>query len=230
MNVIDCWPKEDTLPLQLLSNSHVAWQMLFELRIQSYVGFAQLEEFQGFLRPQQSLSTTWGQEMVRILFARGIEEMLESRDSNDKFHFQEEMIDALNYLMAIPVLDPLYNNVALNLHAACENGFREGIDWCKLSDDTWSWDTVYKTYREAGTRAIYGILDPANDMLEKLRNRAWQNSPQSTYFDGWPFVARFLRAVVCEISKTAFWGDWKTFVEFFVAKDKVLQFRLRSKY
>jgi hypothetical protein len=225
MNVIDCWPEK--LAPVLMENTESAWLRLFEQRRITYRGFASLEEHQGFLKIEQSLASAKGQEMVRILFARGIEEMLESRDSQDQFHFQEEMIDSLNYLMAIPLLDPYYNTVAADLAQACCAGFDSSMmNVLRFM----KWEQVYSNYDQAGTQALLAILDSANLMLEKLRNRAWQNSPQSTYFDGWPTVIQFLSTVIRAIGKTAFWGDWTKFVEFFMAKDAVLQFRIRSKY
>lgn len=70
------------------------------------------------------------------------------------------------------------------------------------------------------------IADKLGDLL---RNRSWMNNSQDAYFTGKPKLIELL----CELTQLVYQHSFRNFDEFakyFVAKDRVLQFRLRSKY
>ena len=239
MNINDQWP--DELPRDVKRNSLVAWDYLLSLRLRSYRGFAQveMEGNKGFLRPSADLATSLGQEMVRVLFARGMEELIEAMDAEDTDHVLEELIDSLNYFLAIPLLaagtELGDSQVTVLGYTAqvCYDAFdslhvETGVGIPDLNAATSGKGIPEVDVLSPG--GIVGLLTSAGTMLEKLRNRGWQNSPQSLYFDGYPSIAGFIRYLIRMYCGTAFKGDWEHFAKFFIAKDKVLQFRLRSMY
>lgn len=209
MNIHDFWLTEEEIPKDLTTG--VVFQLL-AMRQQSYTGFARLEEEQGFLSPQTSLATRKGQEMVRILLLRGIEEFLEAIHSDCREHRLEELIDAINYWWSLAIIDSTVDRTPLAIQlqrGLTEDRHTQPEGWELMND-------------------LQNLLISMHPLFEKLRNRAWQNTAQSTYFDGVPELASFLRFTAAVV--VSYFEDWREFYRYYVAKDRVLRFRLRSKY
>src|SRR5688500_14386714 len=71
-------------------------------------------------------------------------------------------------------------------------------------------------------------LEKMYPVLESLRNRSWQNQAQDSYYGGYLMLQPFIREVVAMVCSN--FEDLAEFVSFFVRKDMVLQFRLRTNY
>ena len=215
MNITDekMWVEESEIPEILSRPTDQSFKNLFAIRQETFEGFAKIENGRGFLDVNASLSSAKGQEMARILFMRCIEELAEAADSKDPDHLREELVDAINYAWTVALLDPEKPNVFyqnLSSHYA----------HLSKSEPT---PTFYYPASFIGL----SVLD-LSPVLEKLRNRAWMNRSQSLSFEGWNeltvFLARLTRSIVCQFD------DWTQFVQFFLSKDNVLQFRLRTQY
>lgn len=179
--------------------------------------FAGIEENNGFVRPSVSFSTSQGQEMLRIMLFRVLEEVVESSESEAQLHIQEELIDALNYFMSAVMLDDLFFTVN------------------KMAELTYGTILNHRTWREPGDiepPGYYSISKiaelVAGRMAETFRNRAWMHQTQQSFFHG------YRNAAECYVDFLSFVLDyftgWEEFHRLFVAKDMVLQFRLESKY
>lgn len=187
-------------------------QAMMEMRRKTFLGFARIEEVQGFVKPSVSFSTSHGQEMLRILLFRCIEELGEADMSVDEKHYKEELIDSVNYLLSAVMLDPTIftpSEVAAFVYEAARTGMFEGQ---RISEGNF-W---------AMTRILSGKIG------DSLRNRAWMSSPQDSYFAGRGEIVDALMFVLGHI----FWAfrGWEEFYSYFIAKDVVLQFRLKSAY
>lgn len=211
------WPEQ--IPENLREESAPAWSTLLTIRRRTYQDFAALESSRGFLTPQISLDSTKGQEMVRILLLRGIEELMEAVDSLTTEHYLEEHIDALNFFMVVSIIDP---SIEVD-DPALSHSFHRG--WMESSA------MMKREYlsRDHHRDFVWTILLSMNGILQKLRNRPWQQNTQSTYFDGLGALSNFNRVLGLSMSML-FRGSWDDFVHYFLAKDNVLQFRLRTKY
>lgn len=209
MNVYDFW--DDALLIVQAKRGETALEMLIRRR-NSFNGFCEVENGQGGIDPKESLVTPAGQNYVRQLFARTMEELLESFDSRDEVHRREELVDALNFGSSMVFLNDS-RMVAVGKYAAelekRLNTAEYGVDW-----------DAKKLFLEVGL-----AFDPT---LQLLRNRSWQSSTQHQYFLGentlresvldlWVIIARQFE------SRAAF-------EHMFFAKDLVLQFRLRTNY
>lgn len=214
MNIQQFWPAE--LPEVLQENTIAAWSEILIQRKEVYAGFCRIEEQHGFLTRSASLATSQGQEMIRILTMRMIEEILEMMHSGDPRHVKEEVIDAFNYGIMVALLDSsITASMWSDLLRKCRSGFEHDLRGVMSGP----------SFEQA---AFMGLLDQLHSMLEKLRNRAWQNRSQSTYFDGWPQVLDFAEYLVAYIA--IFFSDWEEFVSFYLAKQSVLTFRIETKY
>ena len=208
MKVDDFFPIQ--VPTILEEVSEVAVAELMAIRRMTFMGFVKVEQTRGFMKPNASISSSHGQEMVRTLLIRGLEELGEADEANEETHVKEEAIDAINFLMSILIFDPSLDPRPMN------QAFLAGWDFDP--------DRPFMT-REA----LLYILEASFPLLAKLRNRAWQNNPQSTYFDGYLELCDFANEVGF-LASMAFGHDWPDFVSYFLAKDKVLQWRLKTKY
>lgn len=215
MNIKDeaMWPME--LPGSVSVPGDFSFVYMLDIRAHTYRGFAEIEEGKGILRPRMSLASSIGQEAFRILFARGLEELWEAKYSQESAHRLEELIDSLNFVWSLLIIDPEHppiTDLSRDLYHAWQRG-RDRISNGQIPDIEDS---------------ILCVFDAAGFVLEKLRNRAWQNNTQSLYFDGWHELRRFVSIHFEEIS--TWFSSWDEFVRYFLAKDNVLQFRLRTNY
>jgi len=217
MNIRDqaMWPVED-VPEQTAE----AWTDLLNRRRSTFLGFCELERRKGFLSPPTSLAMPAGQEMARLLMFRCIEEFVESIDSESEDHKLEELIDSLNYAMGLLLLDPESTPVPLYLSDLRHVIWYGSDDSVDEYDDEWS-DPPSVEHLAHLTYNLVLVTD-------QFRNRAWMENAQDVYFAGRDAL---VRAVIGTIHRLLeYFPDWETFWRFFVAKDNVLQFRLRTGY
>lgn len=218
INILDYMDRVQVPPCTLVSVAH-----LLDLRESTYRGFTELEKDKGFLTPTARFSMPRGQEMIRILLFRCFEELTETQDKVlDPMHFLEEVIDALNYAWALCVLDPSECPKAPFVHAL-------HAELSAIPDGTMAPNLESLTEMQGRSRALITTLFlAATDLLALLRNRAWQHQAQSLYWDGFPMLVEFEKTVTRELA--SFFLSWEHFYKFYVAKDMVLQFRIKSKY
>lgn len=214
MNVQNFLPKYHEMNLSTYDA-----QILLALRGDAFYQFCNRERENGGIDPFQSLSVPRGQENVRVLFARTVEELMEARDSQDPQHFLEELIDAINFGTAIIFLNHgnslLVTQLANDLNALFHVAESQEKKPLLPGDD------------EFDTRVIR-IIAAFSPLLEKLRNRAWQNGAQHPYFMG----TRQLREAICTLWTEVIncFGSLHGFKKMYLAKHDVLMFRLETKY
>lgn len=214
MNVLDVMPTEDQIP-QVIGLEECT--QLMALRHQRFTMLTYIEtNRRGFVRNQADISTTEGQEMLRILMQRTLEEAGESFESIDGVHRKEEVIDAVNFMWAGFLLDPhlfTIRQVAQLLNRS--------ITLAILSH---GWLDAPLDYRDLGM-LTYELTTRIGDYL---RNRPWHQNAQDQYFAGrqamimvWMNTMKVLFKVFK--SPEEFWA-------YFIAKDKVLEFRIQTQY
>lgn len=193
---------------------------LLERRRKTFSDFSKIEkEHGGFLEPDLSLMTRQGQEALRVLIFRTFEEVLEGIDAEDPVHYSEELIDAVNYLLSIPLLD---KKLEAPVMAALEEAIKtkKGVSLPK--------ETLL------GIFAVHMI--DTREFLPKLRSRLWEHTVTSIYPDFFPELTKWIVEVfvtlVASIDTTCFAPEsrWNQFSALYRAKDDVLQFRIQSKY
>lgn len=197
----------ETSPLQ----SKEAWLDLIGLRRATFRGFCETERTKGFICLPANLALPSGQEMARLLMFRTIEELTEAIDSESREHRLEELIDAINYSMSIFLLD--------------EDQTPEDQVAGRLFKQFW----YKKLEMTRPTLTDLGVVSyELSRITDFFRNRAWMNNPQDLYFAG--------RGVLIDNTARAinhmmtFFDSWDEFYRYYVAKDNVLQFRLRTLY
>lgn len=214
MDVKDFIPTSEELEFVTTSTPAEIWRELFRLRQATWEGFASIEARKGIVKPKVSISSSYGQEVLRIIMFRVLEEAAESLLAEDQTHVKEELIDAMNYLMSLFLLDPEINPDGDYLFL--------GEAFGKMLESV-EWDEAF-TQRELGecTKLLGGVLS------DKLRNRAWMNQAQDFYFSGREIFYETLLQVASLFLRP--FSGLRGFVSLYIAKDRVLQFRLRSKY
>jgi hypothetical protein len=203
-------------------------QDLVNRRFATFSGFLAIERSRGLVPPPEllSFSTSRGQDIVRLMLFRGLEELSEAflavaqageGEDYDQFHFLEELIDAFNYATSIFFLDQKYSTQSVT-------------DFLHEQAAAYPWHENSQEPGVALTHASLGRLTVllSGSLGDALRNRSWMNGSQDIYFAG---HAR-LREAIGEVFKViwAEFADWPEFVAFFLAKDEVLKFRLATKY
>lgn len=191
------------------------WIPLLEMRHQTFLGFANIEQAKGFVAPKASFSTSRGQEMLRILLFRVIEECVESFQSTERTHLLEEAIDALNYLLSAAMLDPrVFTPESLS----------------NLCHSSWNQVQLQMLWKSRLTTEDLGLISISlsGDLTDSFRNRAWMNNSQAIQFEGNEIMAIALKAVMIKLF--SLFTDWSEFYRFYIAKDMVLQFRLNTSY
>ena len=206
MNIHDFYPVN--LEEKVAANSIAAWRHFLERREVRFAAYLNVEGRRGFLKVPTSLTTSEGQEMVRILFARAIEELLEAREAQTPSHRREELIDSLNYFLSISLLE---GSIFPGVTEALWRG--------------WAFNAVEPTLNQPPfDQFLSHVLSDIFPFLDKLRNRAWQRNAQSLYFDGWSNLLAFYAGLSDGLKP--FFGTWTSFAKFYIAKDEVLKFRL----
>lgn len=217
MNIQQFWPETDTLfePTtdQILD--------LIRRRLATYCGFASLEQTKGVLRPTVNLNTSIGQEALRVLMFRVIEEATESYMATDPDHVKEEAIDAINYLWSIFVIDPGRYTLP-EVASVLTLVFTQPAVATRLSEPPVTSQTL--SAQDIGDISIW----LSGDVGDMLRNRAWMNNSQSIYFEGTKILELSILRVTRRLMKV--FSGFDEFCRFYLAKDDVLQFRIRSHY
>lgn len=213
MNITDSgmWP---TAPYPQHSTTEV-WMNLIHLRSETFDGFARIEESKGLLRRTVNVNTSHGQDLLRILWFRVLEECAESYLAVDIAHQKEEAIDAMNYLMSTALIDQSLMKPealgALLAFAAREVFTSDHRPGCMRLVDL-----------GAITKMVCG------DLADTFRNRAWTNEAQDIYFAGLTTLINVIKEVA-EILFSQF-DSFSDFWQYYVAKDNVLKFRLATNY
>lgn len=209
MNILQFMPDPAHVPQ--VSN-YDTWFHFLEMRHATFRGFAELEKREGFVRPTIPISTAAGQEVLRILFFRVLEELSESFLSNDEAHRKEELIDATNYLLSTALLDG---------------------DLIRI--EQFAMKLAVQGEKTRYTSAVMGIEElgqitvmVGGHLADTFRNRAWMRGAQDLYFSG---VAVYYREVlnIMDLILGGF-ASFQEFAAYYIAKDHVLQFRLKSGY
>jgi len=182
---------------------------LLVVRQETFLGFMDREHNKGILFTPFDLRTPKGQDVARLFFWRCIEEYAEAISATALEHRLEELIDAFNYASAMLVGT---SNIWLG-------------DLMEMVPE--SWDSPIQ--REVPTRVRMGTIayELAN-VTETFRNRSWMENSQSNYFDGMAQYRKTLFWAIRQIGKG--FDSWEEFWRYFMAKDAVLKFRLRSNY
>ncbi len=196
-------------------NSSIAfWSSFLEERGKIFHGFCEVEKHNGgLLYPGIALSSAKGQEALRILFFRVIEEYAESMDSSEKSHILEELADAMNYLLSIPFLD---------LKVVDVKRLAERIDMACWDLGTFEGSST--SLSELGSISfMFGMR-----VGDLLRNRTWTKNAQDVVFNG----SAELMDILIEVLKLliAPFHDFNELAWFLLAKHEVLKFRLRTNY
>lgn len=220
MNVDTFLPDITVLPLTLET-----FYDMIRRRHATFCSFAEIEERRGFVRPAVSFSTSQGQEMLRIMLFRVLEEIIESHTAHTTNHIQEELIDALNYFLSALMIDHEmfdHDTVALMFYEITLQYFDRRTNH---SDDDYDLFTCMPPNQVDIYKLTKGIC---GDLAETFRNRAWMNQTQQTYFHGYDQVRLIFKLFMNTILPSFY--DWQNFYTMYIAKDEVLQFRLSSKY
>ena len=213
----DMWVKEEDVP----PISPEVFLDLLKTRYETALGFCELEKVKGFIQLGTDLGSSKGQEMLRLLMFKTIEEVAEAIQAADEDHQKEELIDALNFLLEARLLevtsidDPLFST--------------DGVPRIMYT----AWITVHEypasNYFYIPTKDDLGEIAYSLGLVgDRLRNRSWMHNPQDIYFTGRKALDSTLINVLLIIFQC--FEDWTEFYQFFKAKDNVLRFRLRTKY
>lgn len=203
MNIRDYWPLN---PPEVLAQKE--WEEMVQHRLETFQGFARIEESRGFIKVKVNLSTAYGQETLRLLAFRVLEELGEAHLSTEKDHYYEELIDAFNYLLSMT--------------------FIEGKVDPKLIDQLVASTPVIGKHPSQMNFSMIGYItvELGGRLGDYLRNRPWMNNVQNTFFDG--DLVSLIKTSLEQI--LSLFPSQKIFYQYFMGKDNVLQFRLRSKY
>lgn len=202
----DMWPKEEPPP-----QNSLAWAELLVRRQITAEGFTRIEEAKsGSLFIPTPLNTSKGQDMIRQLFWRCTEEMSESIDAVETDHVKEELIDAVNFLLIVPCLDEWTAISMEHLSEDLSTSIHFGNQDARFNQTTMQQAVI--------SLARFG---------DNLRNRSWMHNVQDSYFEG---SADLSNLIIRVINNLTVGFKWEDFWQYFVAKDNVLAFRLRSKY
>lgn len=208
MNILDYM--EELGPAPELSLSSLA--ELVNRRRDTFMGFMEREHDKGISFVPFDLRTTKGQDVARLMYWRCLEEYAEAVSAKTQEHRLEEIIDSVNYAMGI---------------WACHDFPTARY----LGDLHNSLTSVYKNQRVRciPTRHRLGeLVYVFANVTEVFRNRSWMENAQDSYFVG---HSQYIRSLEQAISNMAeYFLDWDEFWKYFMAKDMVLQFRLRSNY
>lgn len=180
-----------------------AWTSLMDLRAATFQGFAAREAEKGLVSLPVGLNTARGQDIVRLYAFRALEEYVEAVEASDPDHLLEELIDSTNYWLSLYLL--------------------EGKGW--PIERAWpvSWGHQRPNVTDLGL-----LTAKISKVMDLFRNRSWMNNAQDVYFGGYGELTQAIEYALNLISRS--FPSWEVFWQFYVAKDNVLQFRLRTNY
>lgn len=203
MNIRDkgMWPEVEDVPV----NNAGSWLTLLGLREKTFMGFAAREGEKGIVEVPVSLNTARGQDVVRLYAFRALEEYSEALDASDYDHVLEELIDSVNYWMSLLCL--------------------EDREWPFLTGFKWP---VHFGHVRPSEHDLGKMAHKFMQVMDVFRNRSWMANPQDVYFAGYGQLNQAIEYALNLIASS--FPDWPTFWRFYIAKDNVLQFRLRTNY
>ena len=205
MNIHHFFPKQE----EPFENSAHNWTEIFNRREHTFRGFAEIEKDKGFIQPAVSTNTAAGQEMLRILGFRVIEEAAESLDARTWPHRKEEIIDSFNYLISMVTIDD--NLQTFDAYTSMLRGITAQL---------------FSPHHKQTPLTLTGLGNISHQIAGRLadtfRNRAWMNHAQDIYFAG----GSVMRLTVGGVTRTLLqvFTDFDEFYRYYVAKDDVLQF------
>ena len=210
VNVHDYWLEDSALPEKGLTKS--VFEDMLKRRKKTFHAFAETEATKGFIQPGTPLSTSQGQEMLRLLLFRVIEELAEAQASNEEAHASEELIDALNFLWSLIFIDEQEDDISRLAQ-------RLTMAWAKAG---------HTQHTFVQPHEFCSIVYRMGALADHFRNRPWMKQTQDVYFTG----RKDLMELVEDTSRFIFdyFLSWRDFYKYYVAKDEVLQFRIRSNY
>lgn len=207
MNIQDYWPEDK----EVSGNTLESWKQLLTIRRVTAFGFREREQEHGLVPGIVNYNTPLGQDYIRLTFFRVIEEYTEYLLADSLEHSMEELIDSLFFLLGVAVLDDeLFKRIPELLSAS----IIFGTDIPEPNQPMFNAD-------------LFALIEKLGSFGDLLRNRSWMTQVQDMYFD----KERLLHLLV-DVSKIICYTfpSWEEFWKYYIAKDKVLQFRLRSKY
>jgi hypothetical protein len=213
VNIQDYWPSVIDTNLE---STVARWTTILDNRREIGQAFTTIESERGFCQPQVSFATMKGQEILRIMFFRVLEEAAESYMSEDVDHIREEAIDAINYLLLIPLLDGTVisqQSVAEIMDMTARHVFMD-VSSCDRPLEVWDLGVM--------TELVCGHL------ADTFRNRPWMHNAQDLYFSGDEQLKRALIGVGGRLLRV--FPDFATFWVYYHAKASVLRFRLETHY
>lgn len=184
-------------------------------RMSTFNGFADIERVRGLMPAKVDLNNSRGQDILRLMLFRTLEEVVESHLSHDMDHVLEEMVDAFNYLISIFFLDPLAFSPAEVEQFLVTQAEAVFIDQKMVA-------------RPSPSHLGRLTISLTGQLGDLLRNRAWMTNAQDVYFVGGPVLKEAI-ADALQVIWMPF-ADWQQFMNYYVAKDEVLRFRLRTNY
>lgn len=208
MNVIEFMTEAEVL----LSESSPA--TFIHRRRKTFLEFLRIESQNGgVIHPPhlRIIMTRQGQETVRVLLSRVLEEYIEALEAADPLHLKEEVIDSYNYLLS----------VMFYTTEDADQMFSQLYKFPELADQKNGGRYLLEKLPE--------LMVALGDFLKLLRLRPWQLTVQEEagkrVEEG--FIHFFLKAQ--EILLAVFESQ-REFEKLFLAKDLVLQFRIESHY
>lgn len=184
--------------------------------------FREIESRKGLLGngTDLSLDSPTGQDLFRLFLFRMLEELVESYEAVDPDHIKEEFIDALNYLFTAMFLDEKYFSPAVVTRALDELIVEDMADGMFF--------TRFGKIPQLSTELLGHITILTMQIPEYFRNRSWMHNAQDYVFTGREQVITLLRELF--MIGISLFATYDEFHRFFLAKDNVLDFRLKSKY
>lgn len=189
---------------------------LIRRRKKTFQGFALIEQERGIIPANVSLSNSRGQDVLRLLLYRSLEEVLEAFDSVDLDHYREEVIDAANYLLS---------SLLIEESLFTDDEMAGAI--LSIARTHYAGNSIYPRF-DLTTIGAYALAVAGEDVSDVLRNRAWMRRAQDPYFTGKQKLLDVVKGAL-SILLSAF-PTWSEFCQMYFAKDEVLQFRLRTNY
>lgn len=210
MNIRDLWPQGTPLP-----NDPYTWQGLLKRREQTAICFLTIQQEKSLLRYPMRFDQPDGQDALRLLFFHTLEEIAESIDAEKEEHVLEELIDAVFFLLEIPLLDE-WKSIPLKVLAD------------KLHTEASFTGLFLGPHRIGMLPELGGMAYRFGIFCDRLRNRSWMHHAQDVYFDG---AEDLLRVITDGMSVLlSRFSSWESFWQYYIAKDEVLKFRIKSQY
>lgn len=209
---------DDVLALYQGKNILLTHELVREIltrRRDTFDGFRKIENGNGLFTDKDSVHSPKGQEMIRLLLFRGLEEAVEAYWSHSRNHVLEELIDSFNYFISIPFL-PGWGESNAILESLVPRFFMRFDNTESFLGEPFLLDNLGHIAVSTGR------------FTDRLRNRTWMNNTQDPYLDAWEIYTKMLDDILSQMLRC--FNSFPEFAAFYLAKDDVLQFRLRTNY